>query len=418
METRPANLRRTLSLLIIFALGLAGGIGLDRVVPQPGAALQVPAQAHGSMALIVQAWDLIQKNYVDRAAVQATPLAYGAIAGMVDALGDTGHTRFMTPEARQQEHDFSQGAFEGIGAEVEMADGHVVIVAPLDGSPAQKAGLKHGDTILRVDGQDVSGLSLSQVVGMILGPAGTSVTLTILDPQSGTQRQLVIVRAKIDIPSVSWAMIPGTKVADIRLSAFSQGTTGDLVKALQDARQTGATAIVLDLRNNPGGLLDEAVGGASQFLSAGTVLQERDATGSVKNINVKRGGTAPEIPMVTLIDGGTASAAEIVAGALQDAGRSKLVGQATFGTGTVLNEFPLSDGSAILLATQEWLTPKGRVIWHKGIQPDVQIALAAGASPLLPSAIQGMTQEEFQQNADQQLLSAVNLLTGAVQARR
>jgi carboxyl-terminal processing protease len=418
METKPARLRQTLILLLVFALGLAGGIGLDRVVPRPGSALQVPADAHNSMALIIQAWELIQKDYVDRTAVQATPLAYGAIGGMVDALGDTGHTRFLTPQARQQEHDFSQGAFEGIGAEVEMAGGHVVIVAPLDGSPAQKAGLKHGDTILGVDGKDVSGLSLSQVVSMILGPAGSSVTLTVLDPQSGTQRQVTIVRAKIDVPSVSWAMIPGTSVADIRLSAFSQGTTDNLVRALQAARQAGAASIVLDLRNNPGGLLDQAVGGASQFLTSGTVLQERDASGAVAAVNVKAGGVATDLPMVSLIDGGTASAAEIVAGALQDAGRSKLVGQTSFGTGTVLNEFPLSDGSAILLATEEWLTPKGRVIWHKGIQPDVQIALPSSATPLLPSSIQGMTQAQFLQSTDQQLLTAVSLLTGGAQASR
>jgi carboxyl-terminal processing protease len=172
------------------------------------------------------------------------------------------------------------------------------------------------------------------------------------------------------------------------------------------------------LRNNPGGLLDQAVGGASQFLTSGTVLQERDASGAVAAVNVKAGGVATDLPMVSLIDGGTASAAEIVAGALQDAGRSKLVGQTSFGTGTVLNEFPLSDGSAILLATEEWLTPKGRVIWHKGIQPDVQIALPSSATPLLPSSIQGMTQAQFLQSTDQQLLTAVSLLTGGAQASR
>ena len=176
-------------------------------------------------------------------------------------------------------------------------------------------------------------------------------------------------------------MIPGTQIADVRLSGFSDGVTKQLTSDLQALQTQGAKGIILDMRNNPGGLLNESVGVASQFLSSGSVLEEKDAQGNISQTPVKPGGVATSIPLVVLINNNTASAAEIVAGALQDAGRAKLVGEITFGTGTVLNEFPLPDGSAMFLATQEWLTPKGRVIWHVGITPDDSVSMACRCYP-------------------------------------
>jgi carboxyl-terminal processing protease len=330
---------------------------------------------------------------------------------MVDALGDTGHSRFLDPQTVKEEHNFTQGEFEGIGAEVQMRDGHVIIVAPMDGSPAQQAGLRPGDIILKVNGEDITGLSLEQVVQHIMGPAGTSVTVTILQPDTQRTQDFTLVRAHIPVHNVTWQRLPGTQVAHVRIGAFSQNVSQDLGEALTSIKQQGLTSVILDLRNDPGGLLDEAVGVTSQFLKEGNVLLEKDAQGHIKSVPVKPDGKATDVSMVVLIDPGTASAAEIVAGALQDSHRATLIGETTFGTGTVLQQFSLSDGSALLLATEEWLTPSGRLIWHQGVSPDVVVPQPAGIAPLLPTAERGMTPAQLQGSGDEQLLQAVTLLT-------
>ena len=360
--------------------------------------------------LINEAWNIIQESYADPGAVQGEQLTYGAISGMVDALGDTGHSRFLTPEMLKQQRNFTQGRFEGIGATLQMKDGNAVVVAPFDNSPAQKAGLKPGDIIIKVNGEDVEGMPLEQVVSKVLGPAGTQVKLTVMDPQTGELRDLTITRAHIDLQNVTWQMLPGTRIAHLRIAAFSQGVTKDAEKALEEIEQQGGEGIVLDLRNDPGGLLDEATGVASLFLKEGNVLQEKDAQGNIKNVPVEKGNKTTALPVVVLINNGTASAAEIVSGALQDAGRARLVGEKTFGTGTVLNEFRLSDGSALLLATEQWLTPKGRVIWHNGIAPDVEVALPDASYPLIPETERDLTAEQLRASEDSQLLRAIDLM--------
>jgi len=399
------------AVLLLLGAGLAGGIVLDRqVVAEYMPPDNVPADATANFRLMAEAWNTIYQSYVDRPAVRAQALTYGSIGGMVDALGDTGHSRFLSPEMVQEQHNFTQGQFEGIGAYVEMKDGHVVIVAPIDGSPAQEAGLHPEDIILKVDGENVAGLPIDQVVSRILGPAGTSVALTILTPETGQTRDVTLVRAHITLQNVFWQQLPGTQIAHVRIVAFSKGVTDDLRQALGEIKQRGLAGIILDLRSNPGGLLSEAVGTASQFLRGGNVLLEKDAQGAITPVPVQEGGLAPDLPLVVLIDPGTASAAEIVSGALQDAGRAKLVGETTFGTGTVLNQFGLSDGSALLLATEEWLTPEGQLIWHQGIAPDIQVSLPQGTTPLLPQAEVGMTLEQVRNSGDAQLLRALELL--------
>jgi carboxyl-terminal processing protease len=201
----------------------------------------------------------------------------------------------------------------------------------------------------------------------------------------------------------------------VRIAAFNRGVTEDLRKALTKIQQEGLTGLILDLRNNPGGLLDEAVTTTSQFLKSGNVMLEKNAVGKVKPVSVREGGVALAVPMVALINGGTSSGAEIVAGALQDAHRAMLVGEKTFGTGTVLEPFSLSDGSALLLATEEWLTPAGRVIWHQGISPDILASLAPEVAPLIPEKERGMTADHLQASRDAQLLKALDLLSRATQ---
>jgi carboxyl-terminal processing protease len=205
-------------------------------------------------------------------------------------------------------------------------------------------------------------------------------------------------------------MLPGTAIAHLRIAAFSNGVTDELKKTIQEIKQAGATGLVLDLRNDPGGLFEEAVGVTSQFLKDGNVMEIKNAAGEINPIPVRPEGLATDIPMVVLINHGTGSSAEIVSGALQDASRAKLVGETTFGTGTVLSQFDLQDGSALLLATEEWLTPKGRVIWHQGISPDVTMALLANARPLFPEQEQTLTADQLKASGDIQLLRALELL--------
>jgi carboxyl-terminal processing protease len=400
--------------LILFVLGLGIVMGLVigcQFLMAFSPSDKIPAEAEGSFRLMAEAWNTIQKRYVDREAVKAQKITYGAISGMVDSLGDTGHSRFLTPERVKQEADLNRGRLEGIGAEVQMKNNRLVIVAPMDGSPAQEAGLKPGEIILKVDGKDVSDLPLEEAVTRILGPPGTPVTLTVLNPEAGLSRNISLIRARITLHNVTWQFLPGTRTVQVRISSFSEGVTADLRKALKRIREEGAASLILDLRNNPGGLLDEAVGTASQFLRKGDVVLERDSAGKVTPVRVRPGGVAFDFPLVALVNRGSASAPEIVAGALQDSGRARIVGEKTFGTGTVLEKISLSDGSALLIAVEEWLTPKGRTIWHRGILPDRVIPLPADVNPLFPRTGKELTAQELTGSGDVQLRAALGMLS-------
>jgi carboxyl-terminal processing protease len=391
-------------LLVAFSLGC-------QIISIFSSSDRIPPDAEDDFHLMAEAWNAIHAHYVDQTAVKPTPLTYGAISGMVDALGDTGHSSFLSPQMIKDEEELTTGKYKGIGAEIKMKEGHVIIVTPLDGSPAQKAGIKPGDVILEVNGQDITGLNLFQVVKRIAGPEGTKVTLTILSPDTGVTREITLVRAVITVDNVTWHRLPGTKVAHLRIGGFSEGVTKDLKKSLEEIRQEDLKGLIFDLRNDPGGLLREAISVASQFLSTGNVLLEKNANGQITQVPVERNGVAPNIPMVVLVNGGTASAAEIVAGALQDHQRALLVGTKTFGTGTVLKKFPLSDGSALLLAIEEWLTPDGSTIWHKGITPKRVVTLPEGVTPLFPEQERDMTAQQFRKSNDSQLLDALDMMT-------
>jgi carboxyl-terminal processing protease len=397
-------------------LGIAAGLLVAFLLGQQVRCTYFPSDEIASNAkedfgLIAEAWNTIHTYYVDRAAVKARPLTYGAIGGIVNALGDTGHSTFLSPDMIKEQEEFTRGKYKGIGAEVKMKGERVVIVAPFDGSPAQKAGLQPGDTIIGVDGKDTAGLNLLQVVKLISGPVGTKVTLTILNPTTGRTRKVSMVRASITVKNVSWRRLPGAKAAHVRIAAFSDGVTEALKKALGKIEEEDLKGLILDLRNDPGGVLAEAVSVASQFLSEGNVLLERNIKGQITPVPVDKGGLAPRIPMVCLVNEGTASAAEILAGALQDHRRARLIGTTTFGTGTVLEQFPLSDGSALLLAVEEWLTPDGNTLWHKGITPNVVVPLPEGIAPLFPDEEHDLTPQSLLEINDIQLLDALKLLT-------
>ncbi len=378
-------------------------------VPSP----KIPAGAKPDFGLMAEAWNTIHKVYVDRPALKNRALTYGAISGMVDALGDTGHSVFLTPDMIKEEKKFTQGHYKGVGIEITMLNGHVVIVTTLDGSPAREAGLRSGELITIVDGREIAGLPLMQVVNLISGPEGTQVRLTVLDPATGKSGVITLTRAAIKVKNVRWSRLPGFGMAHLRIAGFSEGVTRDLRNSLREIKRQGIGKIVLDLRDNPGGVLDEAVGCTSQFLKAGNVLLVKDAAGHVAPIPVISGGEGTGVTLAVLVNGGTASGAEIMAGAIKDYQRGELLGTKTFGTGTVLGKFDLSDGSAMLLAVEEWLTPAGHTIWHKGITPDVTIDLAQGVFPLFPDEEKGLTESELLASKDAQLLAAIRLLSGS-----
>jgi carboxyl-terminal processing protease len=409
-KTAP-RVRRGLGILALLFVGLIGGLAVDRVFLAgviPGAF--IPMQSVQDFRLMAQAWNLIDSRYVDPAAAKPKKMTYAAISGMVDSLGDTGHSTFLTPEMSALSQDLSTGNFAGIGAEIGVKNGEVVIVSPIDGTPASRAGLRPGDAILSVDGTTISSLSLSDVVARIRGPVGTRVTLQILPAKAQKPHEVTLVRAEIPIDTVHWHMIPGTRLADVRISSFAKGTTVSLAGALSAAAEAGASGVVLDLRDDPGGLLEEAIGVTSLFVGQGDVLKERNRAGQVRSVPVKPGRQEWTGPLAVLVNGGTASASEIVAGALRDDLKAPLIGEKTFGTGTVLQEFPLLDGSAVLLAVGEWLTPAGESFWHKGLEPTIKVSLADDVVPLTPAGMRDLTPEGLRKSHDSQLMAAADWL--------
>ncbi|MGZ3585638.1 MAG: S41 family peptidase [Candidatus Limnocylindrales bacterium] len=376
-----------------------------------GPGVTVPPEMPADFGLFWQSLDLIRQHYVDQSALTNQAITYGAISGVVDQLGDPGHTVFLTPDDVKSEQQALDGTIVGIGVFLsEPAGGGLVIQSVISGTPADKAGLRALDRIIAVNSQSVENMSVPNVAALIRGPEGTTVELTVIPNGESAPRTVTITRAKISVPAVSWAMVPGTKAALIHVTQFSQNTTSQLKQALQSAQAQGATGIVLDLREDPGGLVDEAVGVASQFLGDGIVYIRQDAQGTQVKVPVKGGGLAPKTPLVVLVDYGTASSAEIVAGALQDNDRARVVGVRTFGTGTVLNTFNLADGSALRLAVEEWLTPNGRKIFPGGITPDTKVELAAGTAALEPEDLAGKSAADVASSGDAQLLAALQEL--------
>jgi carboxyl-terminal processing protease len=403
----------------------AAGVGVGRIdltspvasatdSPAPTAVVTPdPTTDEDDLALIREAWDAIQDHYVEADELDERQLAYAAIDGLADAVGDTGHTAFMTPEERAARNSALSGSYVGIGAQVDTSpEGLPLIVGVFRGSPAEEAGLRTGDVVTAVDGRPTAGEDLDDVVEWVRGEAGTRVVLTVRSGD-GPERYVPIMRGDVEIEPVSWAMVPGTATAVLRLEQFSSGAVEELRSALGELRAAGAKRLILDLRGNPGGYLNEAVAVASEFLARGTVYVERNADGQENPAPVTPGGIATDLPLVVLVDGGSASAAEIVAGAIQDAGRAQVVGERTFGTGTVVGEFGLSDGSALRVGTVEWLTPNGRVIWHEGIAPDVTVERPADVEPIDPDDLRSLSPADVTGLDDPQMARALELVGSA-----
>jgi carboxyl-terminal processing protease len=415
LRPRSAGLARILVVVALCLISFSGGMAFDHLAfpagstavnPQSTTATTQTGQVQDS-ALYNQALSIVKNNFVGISGVTDQQLLYGAIKGMVDSLGDTGHSVFLTP---QQYADFTSSLsaqIAGIGVVISDA-GDQTITRVLSGTPADAGGIKVGDKITAIDATSTTGWTIDQLRTKIRGTAGTKLTLTVIHNGSVTPVDITLTRAAISVPLVAWGMVPGTHVADIALTEFSDGASAQLKTALAAATKAGATSIILDLRGNPGGYASEAQAVASEFLASGTVYLTEDAAGKQTQVKVDPNLTLKDQPpLVVLVDHDSASSAEIVAGALQDSGRAKILGVATFGTGTVLQKFTLSDGSAIYLGVEYWLTPSGHKIFGVGITPDEKVAMPANAFPTDPADLAAMSTTQFNALTDAELLAAV-----------
>ncbi len=317
-----------------------------------------------------EVWDLIHTRYL-RQPVDDAALMDGAINGMLETLGDP-HTRYLSPSDQEAATQSMSGEFQGIGAEVENVDGAITIVTPIDGSPAQAAGLQPGDILREADGVPLTGMDISEAAALVRGPAGTTVRLLI--ERDGETFEVEITRDVIKLPSARGEMLE-EGIAYIRLSRFANNTDQELQDILTDLLAQNPTGIILDLRRNPGGALDTTVNIADQFLPEGVALVERFGDGRERQFQSSDKGLAEDIPLVVLIDEGSASASEVLSGAIQDRGRGVLIGNTSFGKGTVQTWQTLANDGGVRITIAEWLTPDKDSINETGLTPDYFIPL-------------------------------------------
>ncbi len=372
--------------------------------------------------LIVQAWDDINNNFVDTSKINSKAMAYAAIDAMVNSLKDTGHSRFQTKaEFDQSQNQINNSSTVGIG--VYLSGGGkdpLRIDSIIPDSPASKSGkLKPGDLIIAVDGKDIRGMTIDQVRPLIGGKEGTNVTLTIkrVSTNPPTTFDVTLTRESFTAPLVVTYIEPTLNVAVIQITAFFAGADAQLQKALKEAKAAHVKGIVLDLRDNGGGLLDEGISVASEFIPAGpnkNVLIVRSRTDRQPDA-VKPGGLATDTPLVILVNNNTASAAEIVTGAIKvNRPDVHVIGERTFGTGTVLQPFTLADGSVILLGIADFLLPDGSSTFDKGIIPDQPVTLPKNVTPISPLVAKELnyTLKDIEQSGDSQLLKGLEDISG------
>ena len=332
--------------------------------------------AFEKMTLFTRVLEQIRAAYVDPEKVSYKGLIYGALRGMLQSL-DT-HSQFMDPETYQDMKNDTLGQFGGLGIVVGLKDGFPTVIAPMEDTPGFKAGLLSGDRIIEVDGKPTENLALQDIVKKLRGLPGTKVILRILRPKTQVLKTIELTRAEINVPSVKDAQLLAEGIGYVRITTFSERAAEDLQRALDELTKKGLRALVLDLRNNPGGLLNAAVEVSQKFLRRGDLIVFTRGRNEKQQLTEKAGGRIhyTDFPIAILVNGGSASASEIVAGALQDQGRAILVGEKTFGKGSVQTVIGLDDGSAIRLTTAKYYTPSQRVIHERGIEPDVVVSMS------------------------------------------
>ncbi|HEV8601658.1 MAG TPA: S41 family peptidase [Patescibacteria group bacterium] len=364
--------------LLIAFLGIGYAFGQGHTVVS-GKAVEINKGNQPQTADYSLLWDtlnLLNTKYVDRPLDQQK-LLYGAVSGLVSAVGDP-YTVFFNPDDAKKFSEELKGSFDGIGAEIGMKDNQLVIVAPLEGSPAEKAGLMSGDAILAINGEATSGLSVDQAVSKIRGKAGTEVTLTIVHKGKQEPIEIKITRARIEVKSVKFDTkdVNGKKIGVIKLSRFGEDTKGLMDHAIDTILSGNYKGIILDLRNDPGGFLETSIEIGSDWIDNNkTVVKEVNYKGEVRDYPAVGLARLKGIKTIVLVNGGSASAAEILAGALQDYKLATLVGEKTYGKGSVQELNNLKGDASIKITTAKWRTPKGRDIDKNGLQPDIKVEM-------------------------------------------
>ena len=345
-------------------------------------------------ALYWKVWDLLKEKYVDKNSLDAQKLLYGSIEGMLYATGDP-YSSFFDPE---QTRDFSQemeGNFEGIGAELGIKDRILTIISPLEGSPAQKAGLRAGDKIIKIGDQISADISIDEAVDLIRGEKGTDIKLTVLHINAEESEEITITRDTIVVKSVELEFLEGN-IAHLEINKFADDTYKEFYAAKKEISNRSAEGIILDVRSNPGGYLDKTVDIASLMIPKGKVVViEEDNAGQKRNLYTSGGDGLSQIPTVILINEGSASASEILAGALRDNQGVKIIGMKSFGKGSVQELISLPENSSVKITVAKWMTPNGDYIMDKGIEPDIKVEL---------------TEDDYDNDRDPQLEKALEIL--------
>ncbi|MEK7500545.1 MAG: S41 family peptidase [Patescibacteria group bacterium] len=401
-----SNRAKTIIGFAILALALAGGAFYGGLVygksqiPSIYAIDDVGNKTLGQpdnvdFGLFWDAWKVIQEKYAERANLNKQEMVFGAIEGMVKSLEDP-YTVFMKPQEAKQFQDDVSGSFSGIGAEIGIRKEVLTVISPLEDSPAQQAGLRAGDRIFKIDDKPSADLSLNEAVGLIRGPKGTTVKLTVSRPQEDELREIAVVRDNIKIPTIKWE-IKNDKIAYVQLFNFGQTAPSEFRRKMIEVLRSPADRIILDLRNNPGGFLEVSQDIAGWFVEAGSVVAIEDF-GDGKTIEYKSSGNGvlKNVPVVVLINEGSASASEILAGALRDLRGVKLVGVKSFGKGSVQELANLSKGTSLKVTVAKWLTPSKKSIMNDGLEPDVKVE---------------MSKDDIENMKDPQLEKAIEIIT-------
>ena len=359
--------------LLLLALALTGA-ACTNVVTSDGDTDELAAEALAEglppeFAKLAEVYELLEERHVDGRSLDPSALTDGAIRGMLEATEDE-HAAYLNPEQYSFQRQEIQGTFEGIGAEVTVRNGLITIVAPIPDTPAEEAGVKPGDVILSIDGEDISGWDLWQAINTIRGEEGTIVRIEVRRDRTGETEMLEITRGVIQLQSVKLTMLVG-RIGHLRITSFAGTTLDELEMALERFERSRGLGLVVDVRNNPGGLLSSVVNVTSQFVDDGLVLYQLDGQGNRRDWDASSGGLILDVPTVILMNEFSASASEVFAGAIMYHKRAPTIGATTFGKGSVNNLWPLSDGSAVNFTVGRWYTPGGNLIEGEGIIPDI-----------------------------------------------
>jgi len=381
------------SFFLVFTILTSFGLGIYFGKTQ----CQICPPQEIDFSLFWEVYHKLQEKFVDKGKFDVQKMIYGAISGMVKSLGDP-YTVFFPPEETKRFEEDVKGVFEGVGMEIGIRKGQLQVIAPLEGTPAQRAGLRPGDKILKINDTPTSDLTIDEAVNLIRGPKGTEVTLTIFREEWEKTKEIKVVRDVIEVPSLKWEMkeINGQKIAYIQLYQFSENASADFRKAAIEILENPSQKIILDLRNNPGGYLEVAQDISGWFLEKGkTVVIEDFGQGNKNEYKSQGPGTFSDYKVVILINQGSASGAEILAGALRDNRGILLIGEKSFGKGSVQELEKLKEGSSLKITVAKWLTPKGELITDVGLTPNIKVE---------------MTEEDYNEGKDPQLEKAIEVI--------